>query len=74
MVSCLAIGEQRSLALAAVYFASALPFFLAGTVVSIAISEAIDASTVLISSTSRARPPAASCWFLFSSFSADQIL
>ncbi len=28
--------------LAAVYFASALPFFLAGTVVSIAISEAID--------------------------------
>jgi hypothetical protein len=31
-----------SLSLVAVYFASALPFFLAGTVVSIAISEAID--------------------------------
>ncbi len=31
-----------SLSLVAVYFASAIPFFLAGTVVSIAISEAID--------------------------------
>jgi hypothetical protein len=35
-------ATSGSLVLAAVYFASALPFFLAGTVVSIAISEAID--------------------------------
>jgi spermidine synthase len=35
-------ANPGNLALAAVYFASALPFFLAGTVVSIAISEAID--------------------------------
>jgi hypothetical protein len=35
-------ATSGGLVLAAVYFASALPFFLAGTVVSIAISEAID--------------------------------
>ena len=35
-------AENGPLALAAVYFASALPFFLSGTVVSIAISEAIE--------------------------------
>jgi hypothetical protein len=35
-------ANPGNLTLAAVYFASALPFFLAGTVVSIAISEAID--------------------------------
>jgi hypothetical protein len=35
-------ATSGSFVLAAVYFASALPFFLAGTVVSIAISEAID--------------------------------
>ena len=35
-------GELGYGALAAVYFASALPFFLAGTVVSIAMSEAIE--------------------------------
>ena len=35
-------ANPGNLALAAVYFASALPFFLAGTVVSIAISEAIE--------------------------------
>jgi hypothetical protein len=34
--------NPSQLALAALYFASALPFFFAGTVVSIAISEAID--------------------------------
>jgi len=47
VVACLWFLVSRSansggFALAAVYFASALPFFLAGTVVSIAISEAID--------------------------------
>jgi spermidine synthase len=47
VVACLWFLVSRSatsgnLMLAAVYFASALPFFLAGTVVSIAISEAID--------------------------------
>ena len=35
-------ATSGNIVLAAVYFASALPFFLAGTVVSIAISEAID--------------------------------
>ena len=35
-------ANPGNFALAAVYFASALPFFLAGTVVSIAISEAIE--------------------------------
>ena len=35
-------ANPGTVTLAAVYFASALPFFLAGTVVSIAISEAID--------------------------------
>ncbi len=35
-------GNPGNLTLAAVYFASALPFFIAGTVVSIAISEAIE--------------------------------
>jgi hypothetical protein len=35
-------AESGTVVLGAVYFASALPFFLSGTVVSIAISEAID--------------------------------
>jgi len=47
VVACLWFLVSRSatpggIVLAAVYFASALPFFFAGTVVSIAISEAID--------------------------------
>ena len=35
-------GDPSNLTLALVYFASALPFFLSGTVVSLAISEAMD--------------------------------
>jgi spermidine synthase len=35
-------GDPSNITLALVYFSSALPFFLAGTVVSLAISEAID--------------------------------
>jgi len=35
-------GDLGSITLALVYFASALPFFFAGTVVSIAISEAVE--------------------------------
>ncbi len=35
-------GDLSSLTLAAVYFAAAFPFFLAGTIVSIAIAEAIE--------------------------------